>query len=381
MAQVRIFFATNRKFRKRADGVRFEAEINKPIDCEFRVGRADIELDGQPGNRSYALIAGSVHIYPERRMRSDADCEAIVKRDDLPAEIAFPKAREQALEAAETRERLGSSEMFAEIQTDMRAQACDALLYIHGFNNSFADAIEAAAELADRYRGEGVELLVVLFSWPSEGKLLPPNRYFSDRTAAELSGMAIGRALARLRDLLRDFARLGQPCQQRLHLMAHSMGNYALRFAVRALVWQHAAGGLLPVFEHAFLMAADADDDALEIDDALPKLQALARIAQNIHVYHSKGDRALWASDWTKGNPDRLGARGPRNIERVDERVTAIDCRKVDETEGDSGNHNYFRRRPEVIADVAAVLRGLGPEEIENRRALAPRRFRLDRKD
>lgn len=379
MAEVRVFFATNRAFETRSDGgYRFKAEINKPIECEFRVGSALVEASGRRDARKYRLIRNAVHIYPERRMRSDADCQAIVDGDELPAELAYPKARRRALEIAETRERFGSSEMFSEAQTLMAGEACDALLYIHGFNNTFADAIEAAAELADRYRSEGVQLLIVLFSWPSEGKLFPPTRYFSDRTAAELSGMALGRALARLRDLLDEFAHEEQPCKQRLHLMAHSMGNYALRFAVRSLVGQYANGRALPVFENAFLMAADADDDALEIDDMLPKLQALTRIAQTIHVYHSKDDRALWASDWTKGNPDRLGARGPRNINRVDERVIAIDCRKVDRTEGDSGNHNYFRRRPEVIADVAAVLNGEGPEEIANRTARGPRRFRID---
>jgi len=280
MADIDIFFATNRKFERRsAGGYRFEPEIDQPIECEFRVGRAKVGVEDSGGRRKYTLDPGSVHIFPERRMRSDDECQALVDDGDLPAETAYPKARERALEIAETRERLGSGAMFAEMQQGMRARACDALLFIHGFNNSFEDAIETAAELVDRYQREGdVDLFLLLFSWPSEGKLFPPTRYFSDRNAAELSGMAIGRALARLRDLMQAFAGDGRGCDQRLHLMAHSMGNYARRFAVNALVDCHAAGRPLPVFENAFLMAADADDDALEIDETLPKLQALARI-------------------------------------------------------------------------------------------------------
>jgi len=376
MARVRVYFATNRAFEARdGGGYRFRPEIDKPIECEFRVGRADIEVRGR--RPDYRLIEPSVHLYQERRMRSDADCQAVVEDGRLPAELAYPKARAMAGEIAESRERFGSTEMFAELQSDMQAASCDALLYIHGFNNTFRDAVETAAELADRYAKAGTPVRVVLFSWPSEGKLFPPTRYFDDRTSARLSAMALGRALARLRDLIGHFARDGRRCDQRLHVMAHSMGNYALRFAVQDLLDKHADGRPLPVFENAFLMAADADHDALELDLDVAKLQAMAKIAEQIHVYHSKGDLALRASDWTKGQPDRLGAGGPRSMTKVDERVVAIDCRDVDDTPGDNGNHNYFRSRPEVIADVAHVLHGNEPDQIENRKALAPRRYRL----
>jgi len=378
MSAVRIHFATNRAFEpRRGGGLRFRAEIDKPIECEFRVGRAEVAIAGDGDARSYRLIEDSVWIYPERRMRSDADCQAVVDSGQLPAELAFPKARAMAGEIAESRERFGSTEMFAELRADLQARACDALLFIHGFNNSFADAVETAAELADRYAQAGRELRVVVFSWPSEGKLFPPTRYFDDRTAARLSAMALGRALARLRDLIEQFARQGQRCHQRLHIMAHSMGNYALRFAVNDLIERHAGGRALPVFENAFLMAADADADALELDLGVAKLQPLSEIVEHIHVYHSRGDIALRASDWTKGNPNRLGTGGPRSIDKVDQRVVAIDCREVDDTPGDNGNHNYYRSRPEVIADVAAVLHGAAPDQIDNRTSLGARRYRL----
>lgn len=378
MMTFRIHFATNRAFEPRdGGGVRFKAEINQPIACEFRVGRAEVEVRGRGERREYRLNEKSVQIYPERRMRSDADCQAVVDGGELPAELAYPKARAMAREIAESRERFGSTEMFAELQADMQANACDALLYIHGFNNTFADAIEAAAELADRYAQAGKALRVVLFSWPSEGKLFPPTRYFDDRTAARLSAMALARALARLRDLIEEFARDGRACNQRLHVMAHSMGNYALRFAVNDLINKYADGRPLPVFENVFLMAADADDDALELDLNVAKLQPLGRIAQHIHVYHSKGDIALRVSDWTKGNPNRLGAGGPRSMPKVDDRVVAIDCREVDDTPGDNGKHNYFRRRAEVVADVAAVLSGVAPDRIAGRNARGERRYRI----
>jgi len=377
MARVRVYFATNRAFEAReGGGYRFRPEIDKPIECEFRVGRADIEVRGR--RPDYRLIEPSVHLYPERRMRSDAECQAVVEDGQLPAELAYPKARAMAGEIAESRERFGSTEMFAELQADMQDASCDALLYIHGFNNTFRDAVETAAELADRYAKAGTPVRVVLFSWPSEGKLFPPTRYFDDRTAARLSAMALGRALARLRDLIEQFARDGRRCNQRVNVMAHSMGNYALRFAVRDLIEKHADGRPLPVFENAFLMAADADADALEMDLDVAKLQPLAKIAQQIHVYHSKGDLALRASDWTKGNPDRLGAGGPRSMDKVDERVVAIDCRDVDDSPGDNGNHNYFRSRLEVIEDVAALLRGESQDAIPGRRPIDGRRFRIE---
>ncbi len=96
-------------------------------------------------------------------------------------------------------------------------------------------------------------------------------------------------------------------------------------------------------------------------------------------VYHSRDDLALKVSDTTKGNMDRLGANGPRSFSGISARIAAVDCSKVDFTEVAHGNHQYYRLRPEVIADVRQVLDGrLEPDEIPGRQVVeSGRRYRI----
>ncbi|MFP3386352.1 alpha/beta hydrolase, partial [Tritonibacter sp. SIMBA_163] len=89
---------------------------------------------------------------------------------------------------------------------------------------------------------------------------------------------------------------------QRIHLLAHSMGNFALRHAVQGMRL-HVGDQLPRLFDEVLLMAADADNDALSHPD---KLAPLERLARRVTTYYNVQDLALVVSDWTKLNPDRL---------------------------------------------------------------------------
>jgi hypothetical protein len=151
-------------------------------------------------------------------------------------------------------------------------------------------------------------------------------------------------------------------CQARLNLLAHSMGNYVLRNAVQAIISEFGGKRLPRAFTHIFLMAADMaadeDDDALNDTD---KLARLPEMAEAVHVYFAANDRALSISDITKGNPDRLGSAGPHTLTNLPQKITLIDCDQVCETTLLDANHQYYRKRPEVLADICAVLDGTRP--------------------
>lgn len=275
----------------------------------------------------------------------------------------------------------GSAKLFRQLRGAMRENRRDLLVYIHGFANDFDNAMARAAQLKERYRitpngdgrpGEPYAPYVFAFSWPADGKVQPPWKYASDREDAALSGVAMARALRKLVDFLDD----GEPCGRRLHLVAHSMGNWALRHAVLGLRALMDEGRLPKIFDNVFLMAADEDEDCFERPD---KLAALTEMAGAVHVYHSRDDLALKLSDATKGNMDRLGANGPRSFSGLSARITAIDCRKVDDTGPAHGNHQYYRLRREVIEDVRQVLNGrLEPDEIRGRQVVeSGRRYRI----
>ena len=121
-------------------------------------------------------------------------------------------------------------------------------------------------------------------------------------------------------------------------------------------------------------MAADEDNDAFEHDG---KLRLLPDLAKAVHVYFSEDDKALVISDVTKRNPDRLGATGPRIRANLQRKIDLVDCRLVDHVPPEElsldeigrslSQHQYYRLRPEVIADVKQVLAGTKPSDIEGR--------------
>ncbi len=257
---------------------------------------------------------------------------------------------------------LGSKYIYETLRARMTADKVDVICLIHGYAADIETALERAAELKDKYKVAGRTPHVFLFSWPADGEMKPLLSYYSDRDDARASGVAIARAFLKLRQFLIDLGR-DRHCQQSLHLVAHSMGNYALRWAMQGIRGE--LGQNLPrLFDNIFLMAADEDDDAFEHDH---KLRLLPDLARAVHVYFSPGDRALMISDTTKRNPDRLGANGPRIRGGLPRKVALVDCRDVDDSPGDLSKHQYYRLRPEVVADVNLVLKSTAPEDMRTR--------------
>ena len=158
-----------------------------------------------------------------------------------------------------------------------------------------------------------------MFSWPADGAIVPFISYASDRDDARSSAKAIARALQRFLAYLAELerkVRAGEMkpeelCRANIHLIAHSMGNYALRNALQALISDYGGRTMPRVFKTIFLMAADEDNDAFEHDG---KLARLPELAEQVCVYFARNDGALVISDVSKGNPDRLGATGPRTL-------------------------------------------------------------------
>ena len=291
------------------------------------------------------------------------------------------------VDAKETAEEmLGSTAIYADLQQQLRTSKADLLLFLHGFACDFKTAMLRAAELKHRWATPERPLEVAVFSWPADGKMVPYINYASDRDDARSSAKAIARALHRLIESFRSLdaarreaTRNGKPlppdCGARLHLVAHSMGNYALRNAFQAL--RSDLGGKVPrLFDTIFLMAADEDNDAFEDDG---KFMHLPDLAHSVHVYFAQNDLALMISDATKIHPDRLGTTGPRTLSNLPQKVTLVDCGNVASTTSQSAaNHQYYRERAEVIADVRAVLAGQPPDLIGNREFVPSKRaFRL----
>lgn len=256
---------------------------------------------------------------------------------------------------------LGSNVLFKEMHGVMQTNYTETIVFIHGYNVSFKDAMRAAATLSKEIfaRNGNREVNILAFSWPSDGSMMPWKAYSSDRRDAAASSAAFARGILKLKDFLQSMPKKDH-CNQKIHLLAHSMGNYVLRNALQEIIRQ--SDGHIPrIFDQIFLMAADEDDDAFEFDH---KLKLLPKLGRQVNIYFNRDDRAMSISDLTKGNPDRLGDDGPRLPFNVPGKVTQIDCTKV--VEGFT-EHSYYINEPSVVKDMVQVMQGLEPHEVTDR--------------
>ena len=344
---VDVFFATNRDPVSKKDG-HFGERFHPDGPMFFRVGSASLDKVSNDADDGYRVR--SVKVFDEKL----------------------------GAEGQEVKRLLGSSKLFSDLRRDMMKDKKDVVVLLHGFANTFESSLQRAAQIKQAYLidppdgGPSYEPHVVVFSWPSNGRTTPPWEYHSDRDDAAASGVAMARFMMRLLDFLSNKGL----CEQRIHLVAHSMGNWALRHAVQGIIALFAHAHLPTIFANALLMCADEDEDTFE---DVNKLARLTELARSISVYHSRGDKALIISDTTKFNPDRLGSGGPRTFSGLSTRIVAIDCSEVDFTELSHANHQYYRLRAELHADVRAVLSGrFRPEQVPHRVIVEPgRRFRI----
>lgn len=95
----------------------------------------------------------------------------------------------------------------------------DVLLYIHGYRNTFEDAILAGAQIQHDIQFPGQALV---FSWASQGTL---RGYLTDRKHAKESWNELQALLIRLMEYREE--------GRDVHIVAHSMGNYVLVHALQ----------------------------------------------------------------------------------------------------------------------------------------------------
>ncbi|WP_449219918.1 alpha/beta hydrolase [Tistrella mobilis] len=327
-----IHFATN---RKPAPKTVFSEGFNDDPD-ELRFGTASFE-----GSALYRAPLDAVA----------ASAEVMIRPENL------------------ARNHLGSTDAFAAIRQAVAGHR-DVLLFVHGYNHSFRESLGRAVQIQQWLADGGRDVVMVLFAWPSLGRGVNGRTYRDERSRAQMSGPALGRLLLKATDFLRTGPSQGV-CTARIHLLAHSMGNWVLRGGIchmRTFVGDN----IPPLFDEVILTAGDEDDDTLS---NAKKLAPLLRGCRRVTVYYNQQDLALKASDVAMGNPDRLGLSGPLRPEALPAKIAAINVSPVilrnltgDRAwEDDPTGHQYFRNNAVVRADMLHVLTGALDEDIPNR--------------
>jgi esterase/lipase superfamily enzyme len=332
---ITVYYATNRNETGTAKNPSFGPFFHAKGPTYLRFGSAEIDPPARPGG-DYKLRA--VHLAEER----------------LP---------DGARGIGRSRAVLGSKQIFENLRESMKSQEADLAILIHGYAADFETALLRGAQIKEEYATADRPLEVAVFSWPADGVMVPKISYHQDRADAKMSGPAIARAFFKMRDYFADL-RKSQYCWRHLHLITHSMGNYAFRHALQAIIAESGGQPLPRLFQNIFLMAADEDNDAFEHDHKFGRLHELT---EAVHVYYSSSDRALDISRVTKTHADRLGTTGPRTLSNLPLKISLVDCRFVDETELGAAAHQYYRSRPEITSDVREVLSGVPADLIPNR--------------
>ncbi len=214
----------------------------------------------------------------------------------------------------------------------------DLFIFVHGFNNTFEDAARRAAQMAYDLDLDGTPLL---YSWPSQASL---TAYTVDENVVGISGR-------KMADFLDTVVALSGA--ERIHLLAHSMGNRALIEALQTYLARRAPEQRQHIFGQIVFTAPDVDRDYF-----IDAIDSLRGSAERVTLYASGNDYALRSSQIVHGGP-RAGSAGNFII-----RMAGLDTIDMSAVPADALNHSYFAANSGVIFEVFRLLwRGDAPPQ------------------
>ena len=216
------------------------------------------------------------------------------------------------------------------------------LVFVHGFNVKFQEAIFRASQIAYDLKYQGP---VVLFSWPAgagdgflDDKLV--NRTYKNNSATAKESV----------NAFKDFLLAMKKNQLPFNLLVHSMGHQVVLPALRLFATTN------PHLEKPLIHELILNAPDYEIGKFGDMSELLNQLAKRVTLYCSFNDNAMVASE-VMNNNKRLG--GCALIDNVD----TINVSLVDSpTMGVGLGHGYYSSRP-ILTDVFQVLLGISAEK------------------
>jgi esterase/lipase superfamily enzyme len=205
----------------------------------------------------------------------------------------------------------------------------EALVFIHGYNSDFQSSVFRAAQLAVDLDIDGAAFM---YSWPSKGSL--PG-YVAD-------GAQVIRPLTRSLQELLDIV-VQKTGAERVHVVAHSMGNRYLLEALDLIAREIPADQHKPIFQQVVFAAPDVD-----ADDFTDRVKQIGWLAQRMTLYASSKDRALYLSSVINGGYRRAGDAGALVT------ITGLDTVDTTEVGGEGLGHGDFADR--ALDDFRAIV-------------------------
>lgn len=295
---VPVFYATDRAYDANS----------KPPHCQFLDRRAENSLTYGIAEVSIPPIHRRGHI--ERpfslwkiQFKEKIDCHIVITSCNcLPIEDWKNHARDKLCEMASK----------------------SALVFIHGFNVSFDDAIRQTAQIGFDLQ---LQSLIASYSWSSQGAM---EDYAADEDSVKLT-------VPRLIKFLSTLQSIGITT---IHVIAHSMGNRALLEAL---------GNTTPPLSEVVMAAPDVD--ATLFRESVPQFTGKAN---RYTLYGSASDKAIQISKKVHAGYPRAGDGGDNIL--VLNGVETVDASKVGSDLFGLG-HSYYANKPRVLSDLYYLLR------------------------
>jgi esterase/lipase superfamily enzyme len=217
----------------------------------------------------------------------------------------------------------------------------EAIIFIHGYNVSFEQAVRRTAQLSYdlNFRGAAIS-----YTWPAGNH----GNYNVDWTNAEWT-------TPHCVQFLKMIARASGA--EKIHLIAHSMGSRVLTMSLKELMSDPATRRLAPLFSQVVLAAPDIDAEVFKNQIA----PAIRSASERLTIYTSKADKALELSARVNGY-ERLGLGGTVLAELAKQGwVQTVDASKLFDHSWLGVGHAYYGDSPILIRDLRRVLRGDAP--------------------
>lgn len=204
-------------------------------------------------------------------------------------QISYPKPRRPnvSTDFVTTGQRIYSADadFRGDLGAALAANGREAIIFVHGFNNTFTEGLYRIAQLRHDLEVPGVALH---YSWPSAAE---PLGYLYDRDSATF-------ARDGLEELIRETVAAGAT---RVTLVAHSMGSYLSMEALRDIALKD--GRIMPQLRGIVLISPDID---VEVFRAQAK--DIGTLPQPFLIFGSDRDRVLRLSALITGQRGRLGS-------------------------------------------------------------------------
>ena len=203
-----------------------------------------------------------------------------------------------------------------------------ALVFVHGYNVNFEDAAIRAAQMGFDLQVPGI---TAFYSWPSQGKL---SAYPVDEASIEASEKYMTEFLLNLAE---------KTDIEKIHIIAHSMGNRGLLRAVQRIISQVQTITNI-AFGQIILAAPDVDIDLFK-----ELAKGYRQLAERTTLYISSKDKALATSALIHQH-GRAGFFPPVTV------VEGIDTVKVSKIDLTLLGHGYFADARLVLEDIRDLL-------------------------